>query len=935
MVKKTRRTYLLKTIKKNGVSFFAVALIAATSIAIYLGIQSGAVAILKHAAHNFEENRLATAEITCANGITREDIDALEAEPETDIVEGGYRTTAFVDTPEEKITVQIRSLLQEMNLPTVLDGKLPAAENEVAVEQKYATALGVKVGDALHIEHDGQLLCDTFVISAIINEPSFSTAILQDARGKGEAGFGSASYYMEVAPEAFDPDYYDDCYTTAYVESKALTGLYFYSEEYTAAEESILAELENFGRERAQIRYDSLSKEVNDKIAEAEQELEDAEKEYRDGVTRLEDGKKKLDDSRQESKTALNTIQSTLRMLGLSENPDEAAKQLEGMGPAGAELNDAITVYQKGLEEIAKAEAEIADSETELGNAGDEIADAKSRLEEAKQDADGILLKDWVVSGRNDMGDVRAVEVIVDGLFTLSYSFALIFLLVAIVVCYAAVVKMIDDQRAIIGAQKALGFQTREIFGHYLTYNILCAFLGILIGCVCSVVIVENLVLHIFTREFVFDGVPLSFVGKNAVIVSILCLVIFVLATVAGCTKVIRQSAISLLRGEMPTQQKAYFFESWKGYRHMSLYSRTMIKNVLSDKGRILTTIMGVVGCVSLLIITFTLKFAVSNAPKMQFDHYFFFENRLAVNSEVCQVRDFEEILNEEGVPFRRIQDKLENFRTKGGSWDSIHVVAMDDDAQIEGFLYLEDVKTKQSVRIPDDGVLISRKCADHFDLEAGSVLELMDADGNPRECKVSGVIEHYLPYHQIITSADYYESVMGEEADQCVFLLQGNIDGLYEKVKDEAGFLSLKDNSEYLIPFDSINLVIIICFVFSAVLSVLVLLNQMNMYIKRKARELAVMRINGYTLRETKTFVSKDNIVLIALGLIVGCGIGTQLAQLEVMIMETGNRRYITTPSMLACFLSVVICVIFALIINAIALRKINHLSLTNVSGN
>ena len=51
--------------------------------------------------------------------------------------------------------------------------------------------------------------------------------------------------------------------------------------------------------------------------------------------------------------------------------------------------------------------------------------------------------------------------------------------------------------------------------------------------------------------------------------------------------------------------------------------------------------------------------------------------------------------------------------------------------------------------------------------------------------------------------------------------------------------------------------------------------------------------------------------------------------------VVETGNRRYITTPSMLACFLSVVICVIFALIINAIALRKINHLSLTNVSGN
>ena len=173
MVKKTQRTYLLKTIKKNGVSFFAVALIAATSIAIYLGIQSGAEAILQCAGHFFEENILATSEITCANGITQEDIDALLEQPGVDAVEGGYRTTALIDTPEEKITVQIRSLLKEMNCPIVLEGKLPTADNEVAVEQKFALERGAKVGDELHIVHDGELRNDTFVITAVMNEPSF------------------------------------------------------------------------------------------------------------------------------------------------------------------------------------------------------------------------------------------------------------------------------------------------------------------------------------------------------------------------------------------------------------------------------------------------------------------------------------------------------------------------------------------------------------------------------------------------------------------------------------------------------------------------------------------------------------------------------------------------------------------------------------------
>ena len=842
MVKKTQITYLLKTIKKNGVSFIAVALIAATSIAIYLGIQSGAVAILKHAGQNFAQNRLATSEITCANGITHEDIDALAEQPEVDTVEGGYRTMALIDSSTEKITVQIRSLLKELNRPTVMEGELPAAADEVAIEKKFASQQDAKVGDIIKIEHDGELLNDTFVITAIINEPSFSSGILNDSRGKSEAGFGSAAYYMEVAPEAFDASYYDDCYTTAYVENKGLNDIYFYSEEYDAKEEGVIDNLEKFGEERAEIRYESLSQEAEEKIRDIELALTYAGEGYRIGETQLED---------------------------------------------------------------------------------------------AQKDAAEIEYKDWVVSGRNDMGDVRAVKIIVDGLFTLSYSFALIFLLVAVIVCYAAVVKMIDDNRSLIGAQKALGFQTKEIFAHFMSYNVLCAVLGIIIGCVCSVLIVENLVLIVFAREFVFEKIALSFVGGNAVLVCLLCLVIFVLATIAGCTKVLRQSAISLLRGEMPTQQKAYFFESWKGYQALSLYGRTMIKNVLSDKGRILTTIMGVVGCISLLIITFTLKFAVTNAPAMQFEKYFFFENRLAVNSEICEVEDYEEILNQEGISYSRIQDKLENFSTKDGKRDNIHVVAVDSDEQIEGFIYPEDVETRKAVNIPDDGVLISKKCADNFELEKGSVIEIMDADGNPREFKVSGVIDHYLPYHQMITSVDYYEDVMGEKADQCIFLLKGNIDGLYEKVKTRDGFLSLKDNSEYLIPFESINLVIIICFVFSAILAVLVLLNQMNMYINRKSRELAVMRINGYTLKETKNFVSRDNIVLVILGLIVGCGIGIPLAQFEVMIMETGTRRYITSPDMLACFLSVLICIVFALIINKIALRKINNLNLTNVSGN
>ena len=54
-MKKTRGKHLLRSIRKGGISFLAVAVIAAVSIAIYHGFQSSANAILQRADQYFKE----------------------------------------------------------------------------------------------------------------------------------------------------------------------------------------------------------------------------------------------------------------------------------------------------------------------------------------------------------------------------------------------------------------------------------------------------------------------------------------------------------------------------------------------------------------------------------------------------------------------------------------------------------------------------------------------------------------------------------------------------------------------------------------------------------------------------------------------------------------------------------------------------------------
>jgi len=240
----------------------------------------------------------------------------------------------------------------------------------------------------------------------------------------------------------------------------------------------------------------------------------------------------------------------------------------------------------------------------------------------------------------------------------------------------------------------------------------------------------------------------------------------------------------------------------------------------------------------------------------IQFDDYFLYENRLVVDGAVADYEEFEAVMNTENIEYIRIQDKLKLYREKGGNWSGAHVVAVSDTEKLKDFMVLEDPDTGKLLEVPKEGMLVSIRCAENHDLQKGSVLEIMGTDGNPKNIEVSGVIEHYLGYNLFVVSDSYYENIMGEEADESVFLLKGKVEGLYDKVKGIQGFLSLRDNSDYAGMGDALAMIVMICFVFAAIMAVLVMLNQNVMYINRKAKELSVMRINGFTMKETKAFV-------------------------------------------------------------------------------
>ena len=976
-MKGTGLKHLLRSIRKSGVSFLAVAVIAGVSIAIFQGFQSSAHAILRRADEYFVENRLESLEISCANGITQEDIDAIAGWDGVRSVEGGYTDSVLLHSGSERVLVQARSLLETMNTPVIVEGELPAEADEAAIEERLATERGIKVGDTITLENDGCLLGTEFTVTGIVNLPVYVCAGLEDTRGIADAGLGSNEYFVALDKCAFDTENYSDCYTTAYIDSSKFDGLYYFSDEYEAAEAEYLAQLEPLAAERAELRYESLSAEVQDALDEAQVEIADAEAEIARGQRELDSSKAEFAENEQALADAKAELDAQLGAMGLGTDLDAALTVLEGYGEQGAPLAAAIKEYQAsearleaarseisaaeaklassrrelanakaeledayaevadGEIELAEAEQELADGEKELEDAKAELADGEAEFADAQADAEELKESGWIISGRNEVGDVRGVETIVKAIFGLSYAMSAVFLIVSVLVCFAAITRVIREQRVLIGAQKALGFTAGELFKHYTLYNLVCAVLGVLVGWLLSVVIVEYMALYIFMPKFTFQDASIYFAWDTALISAVLCIAVFLAATYFTCAKLVKEPATELLRGEVPSKGGHIFFDRWGIYKKLSLFSRSIVKNAFSDKGRLLTTVMGIMGCTALLVACFTIKLGIKNASVEQFGTYSLYDYRLSVDTSLSTTDDFAALLDENGVENLLIQDKLKNFRAPGGDWDNAHVLAVSDAEAFKDFMYLKDLDGGAEISVPEEGVLVSRKAAEVLDLEAGGTVEIMDGSGEAHSFVISAIVESYLPYHTLIMSSGYYEEVMGEAPDESVFLIKGGVDGIRSEAEGLAGFVSLRDNSEFVRSGSELDLAIYICVGLAAALSMLVLLNQITMHIDHKARGLAVMRVNGYTLSQTWAYVSRDNVVLTVLGLLLGCLAGIGLGYIDTHIVEAGAEHYVRDPNLLACLESIAIVGVFAVIVNIIALRRIDKLNLTNVSSN
>ena len=649
-----------------------------------------------------------------------------------------------------------------------------------------------------------------------------------------------------------------------------------------------------------------------------------------DSLAQLDKGLKGIADYRAGA-AALSA--ASARLAEASRQIEEGEQQL---ADAKKKLAQAKRDYAAGTQKLAQARQDIADGEQTLAENTRLLADAKAELE------DFVRYEQWTVQIRTDNPSVATAKFYAQSSRRLCYSMALLFVFVGLMVCFTSITRSINESQTIAGVQKALGFRSREILAHYMAYSLLAAAIGVLVGYALGFFGIESVINDAYAKLYVIGAITNVYVVPEALVIAVVELALIALATWLPCRKLLRRPAVELLKGENYAGGRTRFYEKWRVWQRMSLYTQTTVNNLMNDGARIIATLVGITGCTALIVMSLSLRSSILSTPVRHFERIWIYDASLVSDTAVPGGHQaLEQVLDESGADYTSVRREAVYIRDETGTLNKADLIVPEDAEDLRAFIHLDDYRTGRPLSLTDDGVIVSYTYAKHYGLKAGDTLHLLDTAGRSHDCVVSGISQHYLSSMQVVMTPSCYQHLMGWAAQSnTLYLRYGAADrnAVAQKLQTTEGYFSLTDESaKWIAKFQefsgSVMLVVYIGLSLSVTMALLVLLNLNIVCINEKTNELVVMRINGFSIRAVKAYLYRDNIVLTALGILGGVGIGLALGRCVLEILQKIGDNFYTTPNLTDCLIGAGLAALFSLATNLIALRRVNTLSVSDLS--
>ena len=351
-------------------------------------------------------------------------------------------------------------------------------------------------------------------------------------------------------------------------------------------------------------------------------------------------------------------------------------------------------------------------------------------------------------------------------------------------------------------------------------------------------------------------------------------------------------------------------------------------------------TVIGIGGCMGLILVGFGLQDSITAIAKNQFVSLFTYQANAVLNSDVDESE--KEALQTDLENYSGIDELLEMYcqnielQTDKKTVDAVLEVPKEL-TNFNDFYAFRDRKSGEVYEFPTDGgAAISEKTATMLGVKAGDTVQLKKGD-DIVDVKISIIVENYVR-HYLYLAPDLYEELFGGAPDYNQLLMKyqdmsGNYEtALGEKIMTYDGVAAISFTSDLIDQIDnmlrSLDIVIVVLIVSAGLLAFVVLYNLNNINITERQRELATLKVLGFFDGEVASYVYRENMVLTLFGVIAGMGIGTFLHHCVIQTVEVDMMMFGRNVFPRSYGWSALITLAFALFVNFMMfyrLRKID----------
>lgn len=582
------------------------------------------------------------------------------------------------------------------------------------------------------------------------------------------------------------------------------------------------------------------------------------------------------------------------------------------------------TEYDNKLSELKKSENTILKAEEEIANKQKQLTNFKY----PRYNVDNVK---WNIHYNQFIRSIKS-------LLSVANIFSIFLFAVALLVSLTTLTRMVDENRINIGTLKSLGYSNLQICKKYFFYGITSALLGGTVGVVSAYYIIVPIIYNAYGRFLIFNKpvIKPSFENiSSALIFSIICVC---LAVYIPLRNNLKEKTAYLLRPKAPKGAHRIFFEKvpliW---RKLSFLNKVTFRNIFRYKVRMLMTIFGVLGCLSLMFVGFGIRYGVADIFETQLKKIEKYNISVTYNPYISS-GNLEKINN--------LVDKNDIVKSKLGAntnkgtieknnevLDEIKIVTFADESYKDYFTLYNG---SENINLTNNGVVINRKLAYLHNLSVGDNINFF-VNQQEYSAKIIAINDNHFGHIMYMTK-DYSEKLFGKSYEVNSYYIKtaedkDRLNDLEAELNDIDEVFFVQNNvkiGELLNKqVEGIDIIVAVMVVCSLLLAIVVLYNLINVNVSERIRELSTIKVLGFYANEITRYIFREILYLTIAGIVVGNIVGYHLYKNIILDLTSREAMFASSVALPVYLLSSGITLLITIIVMLIMHRKLKKINM------